>query len=127
MRRILIVAAILIGGAQAASADVRHSGFPKAARGLWATSAEFCGGGNDGSPIRISASRIVTPALRCKVEYVVETAGERGAIFSAHGVCRSRARPPARSILNLVVQPSGDSGAAIGTTLGDMKPYGRCP
>src|SRR5215813_1536955 len=87
MRRIFVLALFAAVAPQAATAHVvRHNSVPEAYLGTWAPGE--CGAG-DKAAIVLSAKAYAGPSGSCAVDYVSETASEKGSLFSARLLCPS--------------------------------------
>jgi hypothetical protein len=127
MIRAAVIAAGIVGwGASAATAgDVRHSTIPQSAWGTWAAKPDLCGS-NDPSNLYIKEGGAVGPESACAVEYVVETAGPKGPIYSAHMWCTDKDDPSKKSSKTFLSIPHGDDTMSVGTNFTDLKTYVRC-
>ena len=125
MRLAIFLAVLAVCTAEPASADVRHPSFPEAFRGTWARIGDQCA--DESTPrLLITENRVTGPSGECTVDYVVERAGPRGAIFSGRGSCVDRARPPKKSTLNLLIEPRSDGTTWIGQTFGALAQFHLC-
>jgi hypothetical protein len=120
----LAVAALGVPAARAG--DVRHPTIPKTAWGTWALNKDFCAS-NDKSNLSIKEGGGSGPEENCAVEYVVETAGQFGPIYSSHMLCTDKSDPTKKTDKAFIVIPRGDDVMAVGTNFGDLKTYFRCP
>jgi hypothetical protein len=121
---IVLLAALL--GSPATAGDVRHLTIPKAVWGTWALKPDQCAA-NDASLISIREGGGTGPEDNCAVQYVVETAGAAGPIFSAHMTCTEKDNPAKSSSRAFIVIPRGDDAISIGSNFDDLKTYYRCP
>jgi hypothetical protein len=105
-----------------AMADVvRHGYIPAPYWGKWA------GLERDGSVIELSAKTYVSDEANCTVDWVSETAGARGAIYSAHLHCFNPAQTTGeRFVSNLIIWPQGDVRIAVGPDFMRLKILRRC-
>jgi hypothetical protein len=124
--RIAIPLAILIAiSSQAAIADIkRHASVPEALQGSWATSADACKSA-DKSGVALAAKTYAGPAGNCTVMWVSETAGPRGAIYSARLRC-SNGGTQQSSESNLVIRPDDANQISVGPDFSSLKTYQRC-
>jgi hypothetical protein len=112
--------------AVAALADsVRHLSGPERLWGKWAPSAEKCGDNN--STIAVSSQGYTTSGESCAVQWVTETAGREGPIYSAHMRCSASDAPEQKTELNRIIMPKGDGQVAAGPDFSDLKDFQRCP
>jgi hypothetical protein len=120
-----LAAIVFFGGAAARAGDVHHQTIPKDAWGTWALKPDLCAT-DDKSNINIKEGGGSGPNENCAIEYVVETAGASGPIYSAHMWCTDKSDATKKSEMTFVVIPRGDS-MRIGTNFDDLKTYNRCP
>jgi hypothetical protein len=121
-----IVLLFALVGSPATAGDVRHLTIPKAVWGTWALKPDQCAA-NDASLISIREGGGTGPEDNCAVEYVVETAGASGPIFSAHMLCTEKDNPAKSSNRAFIIIPRGDDAISIGSSFDDLKTYYRCP
>jgi hypothetical protein len=105
--------------------DVRHQTIPKEAWGTWALKPDLCTA-DEKSNIVIKEGGGSGPNENCAVEYVVETAGANGPIYSAHMWCTDKSDAAKKSDMTFLVIPRGDV-MRVGTNFDDLKTYNRCP
>src|SRR5262245_19638202 len=101
---------VLIGiASHTAVADVkRHASIPEALQGSWAASADGCKA-DDTSLIVLAAKTYTSAQGDCSVEWVSETAGPRGPIYSARLRCSGRP-----SITSLIIRPDDAKQISVG-------------
>jgi len=104
---------------------VRHSGVPEHFWGKWAPSADLCR--DDKSAVVVSEKGYVTARESCKVQWVAETAGRNGPIYSAHLRCSSLTMPEQTTALNHIIVPQDGGQLSAGPDFNELKPYQRCP
>jgi len=81
----------------------------------------------DRSVIELSAKNYVSDEANCTVDWVSETAGARGAIYSAHLHCFSPAQTTGeRFVSNLIIWPQDDVRIAVGPDFMRLKIFRRC-
>ena len=68
--------------------EVRHITFPSGLLGTWAENAELCTA-KDKSNILIEPAKYGDASGSCKVYWIVETPGSRGANYAVHAQCTS--------------------------------------
>jgi len=103
---------------------VRHSEIPEPYRGTWATESALCAPGK--GAIVLSAKTYVAPGANCTVVFVDETAGPKGAVFSARLSCAAGADKAAKkSFTNLIIR-ADKNGISAGPTFGGLAAYQRC-
>ncbi|GEP03418.1 hypothetical protein [Methylobacterium oxalidis] len=110
----------------AATADIkRHKAVPEVFWGEWIAAGQSCIK-NDQPPLSITASTYTRADTRCTIDWVGETAGRAGAIYSAHMRC-STGEQPQPSIANLILV-SGENGmVSLGSDFKSLQSYQRCP
>ena len=110
---------------QAAFADVkRHASIPEPLWGSWAASAEACKA-DDKSVIVLAAKTYTGPQGNCAVDWVAETASQRGPTYSAHLRCPGK--PPAKdAITNLIIRPNDAKQISVGSDFNNLKTYQKC-
>jgi hypothetical protein len=124
-RGILALSAALTAHSAAAHV-VRHGSIPAAYRGTWAPTAATCKDAD--KAVVLSAKTYVGPSASCVVDYVSETAGRKGPIFSARLQCSDPAKPAQKkTIANLIIQPDNANQISVGPGFESLKAYQRCP
>jgi hypothetical protein len=119
-----LAGAALMIMAPLALADVkRHEFMPDALHGSWA------GAGGCGKPdntIAITDKTYAIGQTRCTVDWVSETAGETGPIFSARLQCTASgdAAPKTQS---RILWPKSAGHLSIGSSFDDLQDYARFP
>ena len=118
------VLALLIG--QTATADVvRRAIIPASLWGTWALNLDDCN--NADNVIVLSAKGRDSSEVKCTVDWVSETPGARGSIFSAHLHCRRTANGSDNTIDNVIFVPTDANQASVGPDFSSLKSYQRCP
>ncbi|MBV8746712.1 MAG: hypothetical protein JO134_16875 [Xanthobacteraceae bacterium] len=117
---------LALSGSSATAGDVRHLTIPKAVWGTWALKPDQCAA-NDAPLISIGEGGGTGPEDNCAVQYVVETAGAAGPIYSAHMVCTEKDNPAKSSSKAFIVIPRGDDSMSVGSDFDNLKTYYRCP
>jgi hypothetical protein len=87
--RIIIAFAFVLLSVAALADSVRHVTVPERLWGTWAPSADLCS--DNKSTFVVSAKGYVTSQANCAIQWVTETAGADGPIYSAHMRRASRA------------------------------------
>ncbi len=123
---VLVIATSALLSQGAAADEIRHTTFPSAMIGTWAESGEQCAA-KDKSNIRIEAAKYSDGAGSCDVRWIVQTAGLRGPNYAVHALCTSASDPAKTQVVNIIIRPDGNDGAAMGRSFEDMKTYRRCP
>ena len=108
-----------------AHGGVRHTTIPESFWGSWAPGADVCKK-TDKSVIVLSATTYVTPEASCIVDWVAETSGARGPIYSAHIQCLERAGKAQRMTFDLIILPRNANQISLGSEFGTLKTYQRC-
>ena len=110
----------------AALADsVRHVTVPERLWGTWAPSADLCS--DNKSTFVVSAKGYVTSQANCAIQWVTETAGADGPIYSAHMRCASRAEPQETTEVNQIIVSNDRGQLSAGPDFKDLKSYRLCP
>jgi hypothetical protein len=112
----------------AARADVvRHSAIPDAYLGRWAADAAKCGE-SDKAAVVLAAKAYASSSANCTVDFVSETAGVRGSIYSARLQCSNPAsKGKTKSAANLIIRPDSTDRISIGSSFDSLTAYQRCP
>src|SRR6516225_10101316 len=118
------VFALLIG--QMATADVvRHAAIPASLWGTWALNLDDCN--NTDNVIVLSAKGRDSSEVKCTVDWVSQTPGARGSIFSARLHCRRTANGSDNTIANVILMPTDANQISVGPDFSSLKSYQRCP
>lgn len=124
MRKALILTFVVALAPLAASAHVvRHNSVPEVYWGTWVSGEGACSADNK-SAIVLSAKEYVGPAGKCSVDYVSETPGANGAIYSARLLCPATGAQ--KKIANLIFRSAADGGISAGPTFARLKAHRRC-
>ena len=123
MRAIIALAFALLSGTSLAD-SVRHLTVPEPFRGRWATSADVCN--NDKAVIVMSAKAYVSPQASCAVQWVTETAGAAGSIYSAHMRCSGPAATDEKIEENAILLSRDGEKLSVGASFNELKVYQRC-
>jgi hypothetical protein len=124
MRTIIAFASALLSSAALAD-TVRHVTVPERLWGTWAPSADLCR--DSKSTFVVSAKGYVTSQANCAIQWVTETAGSDGPIYSAHMRCASRAEPQETSEVNQIIVSNDRGQLSAGPDFKDLKSYRLCP
>ena len=124
MRIVIALGSALVSSASLAD-SARHLSVPERFWGTWAPSAELCT--DDKSTFVVSAKGYVTSQSSCTVQWVTETAGAGGPIYSAHMRCSSLAAPEQITEVNRLIVPSDRGELSAGPDFNELKSYRRCP
>jgi hypothetical protein len=120
---IVLLSALLPSGSLADS--VRHLSVPERFWGTWAPDVDLCG--DHKAIFVVSAKGYVTSQASCTVQWVTETAGAGGSIYSAHMRCSNPDAPDQITEMNRVIVPNDRGELSAGADFGQLKSYRRCP
>src|SRR5262249_27524122 len=124
MRSMFLLAFIGSIVPQLASAHVvRHNSVPEAYRGTWAPGE--CGA-SDKAAIVLAAKTYAGPSGSCAVDYVSETASEKGSLFSVRLLCPSPSGQAKKTVVNLLFRSDGADQVSFGPSYAGLKAYRRC-
>jgi len=126
MTRAFLLVVIAALAPQVATAHVvRHSSIPEAYWGRWAPVETDCK--DNKSVITLSANAYAGPAGSCTVEYVSETSGPSGAIYSARLECHGSGGPSEKKmIINLIFRSADAGQILVGPTFESLAAHRRC-
>jgi hypothetical protein len=124
MRTIIAFASALVSSAALAD-SVRHLTVPERFWGTWAPSVELCR--DDKSTFVVSAKGYVTSQASCTIQWVTETAGADGPIYSAHMRCLSSGAPQETTEVNQVIVSNDRGQLSAGPDFKALKSYRLCP
>src|SRR5262249_53507124 len=127
MRTIIAFASVFVSSAALAD-SVRHLTVAERFWGTWAPSADLCR--DSKATFVVSAKGYETSQASCTIQWVTETAGADGPIYSAHMRCSSRAEPPEPTETreeNGVFVSNGGGELSAGPEFKDLKRYHLCP
>jgi hypothetical protein len=108
--------------ASAALADVRHNTIPASLHGTWASQTQHCR--TPDQTVVLAKNSYVGPKGRCAVPWVIESAGARGTIYSAHLRCLVEGGTERSA--TLILMPSGADRLSVGDEFDGMTAYERC-
>jgi hypothetical protein len=125
MRKVALLAVFALVASDVATADVvRHGSIPEAYRGTWMADA---GTEPEKSVIVLSAKMYVSREASCSVNWVSQTAGARGSIYSAHLRCFNPAdRAGKKTVSNLIIWPHDINQIAAGPDFTKLAIFHRC-
>jgi hypothetical protein len=127
MRATGLLAIVVLFVSHTATADVkRQKSIPESIWGSWAPSVEDCNKAEK-SIITLAAKSYVSSEASCTIDWVSETPGTRGAIYSAHLQCSGAAEGPQKTVLDLVLWPKDVNEISVGADFSSLKTYLRCP
>jgi len=124
MRAVIAFAAALLASASLAD-TVRHLTVPERFWGTWAPSADLCS--DSKSTFVVSAKGYVTSQASCAIQWVTETAGADGSIYSAHMRCSNPAAPQETTEMNRIIVTNDRGQLSAGPDFNDLKSYRLCP
>jgi hypothetical protein len=124
MRTVIALVSALLPSALLAD-SVRPQSVPERFWGTWAPSAALCG--DDKATFVVSAKGYVTSHSSCTIQWVTETAGAAGPIYSAHMRCADSAAPNETTEVNRIILPSDRGELSAGPDFNQLKLYRRCP
>jgi len=124
MRMFIVVTSALLTGPSLAD-SVRHLSVPERFWGTWAPNADLCR--DKAAIIAVSSKGYETSQETCAVQWVTETAGRSGPIYSAHLRCTMAATPDQKTELNRIIIPHESGQLSAGPDFDDLKTYARCP
>ncbi|TGD99440.1 hypothetical protein [Methylobacterium nonmethylotrophicum] len=123
--RMAVIVVILVAP-HAATADIKRlKAVPEAFRGAWIAAGQSCTNG-DQPPLSITASAYTRADARCTIDWVGETAGRTGSIYSAHMRCATGEQPQP-SIANLILISEENGMVSLGSDFQSLRSYQRCP
>src|SRR5215470_12904885 len=105
MRTVIVLVCLLLSGATLAD-SVRLLSVPERYWGTWALS---------------------TSQENCTIQWLTETAGAEGPIYSAHMRCSNSAAPEQTTEANRVIVPNDRGELSAGPDFRQLKVYRRCP
>jgi hypothetical protein len=79
------------------------------------------------STVVVSETGYVTEQTRCRIHWVIETAGRSAPIYWAHMRCSTLAAPEQMTELNRIIVPNDSSQLLTGPDFKELKTYHRCP
>ena len=114
MHKGLVLAVVATLAPQVATAHVvRHNSIPELYWGTWAPGDGECSAG-DKSAIVLAARTYAGPSGSCAVDYVSETPGPDGAIYSARLMCPSPGAKAKKTVVNLIFRSDGADRVSFG-------------
>jgi len=123
MRTIIAFASALLSSASLAD-TVRHLTVPEQLWGTWAPSADLCRDGK--STLVVSAKEYMTSQASCTIQWVTQTSGAKGPIYSAHMRCSSPSAPQETTEVNQIILSSDRGELSAGSDFKDLKSYRLC-
>ena len=121
MRNAVILAVFAMLVSRVASADVVSTSESYA--GTWIGAGREL----DKSVIVLSAKTYAGPEANCRVDWVSQTAGARGSIYSAHLQCFNPSeRGGNKTAANLIIWPENMNRIAVGPEFTSLRIFDRC-
>lgn len=124
MRTLIVLVSVVLSGPSVAD-SVRHLSVPERFWGTWAPSPDLCR--NKKSIFVVSEKGYVTSEASCAIQWLTETAGANGPIYSAHMRCTSPTAPDEKTELNRIILPKEGGQLSAGPDFQDLTHYQRCP
>jgi hypothetical protein len=124
MRTIIAIASALVSSAALAD-SVRHLTVPERFWGTWAPSADLCR--DSKSTFVVSAKGYVTSQANCTIQWITETAGTDGPIYSAHMRCSNSDAPQETTEVNQIIVSNDRGELSAGPDFKALKSYRLCP
>ena len=124
MRTVIVLVCLLLSGATLAD-SVRLLSVPERYWETWALNTDLCR--DDKSVFVVSAKGYVTSQENCTIQWLTETAGAEGPIYSAHMRCSNSAAPEQTTEANRVIVPNDRGELSAGPDFRQLKVYRRCP
>jgi hypothetical protein len=124
MRTLIALVSMVLSGSSLAD-SVRHLQVPERFWGTWARSPDLCR--DKKSIIVVTEKGYVTPEASCEIQWLTETAGGSGPIYSAHMRCTSLAAPDEKTELNRIILPKEGGQLSAGPDFQNLTHYQRCP
>jgi hypothetical protein len=125
MRTLIVVFVSVVLSGPSVADSVRHLSVPERFWGTWAPSPDLCR--NKKSIFVVSEKGYVTSEASCAIQWLTETAGANGPIYSAHMRCTSLTAPDEKTELNRIILPKEGGQLFAGPDFQDLTNYQRCP
>ena len=125
MRKLIVVLVSVVLSGPSVADSVRHLSVPERFWGTWAPSPDLCR--DKKSIFVVSEKGYVTSEASCAVQWLTETAGANGPIYSAHMRCTSLTAPDEKTELNRIILPKEGGQLSAGPDFQDLTHYQRCP
>jgi hypothetical protein len=124
MRILVTLVSVVLSGPSLAD-SVRHLSVPERFWGTWAPSPGLCR--DKRSTVIVTEKGYVTSEASCEIQWLTETAGGSGPIYSAHMRCTSLTAPDEKTELNRIILPKEGGQLSAGPDFQDLTHYQRCP
>ena len=125
MRTLIVVFVSVVLSGPSVADSVRHLSVPERFWGTWAPSPDLCR--NKKSIFVVSERGYVTSEASCAIQWLTETAGANGPIYSAHMRWTSLTAPDEKTELNRIILPKEGGQLSAGPDFQDLTHYQRCP
>jgi len=125
MRTLIVVFVSVVLSGPSVADSVRHLSVPERFWGTWAPSPDLCR--NKKSIFVVSEKGYVTSEASCAIQWLTETAGANGPIYSAHMRCTSLTATDEKTELNRIILPKEGGQLSAGPDFQDLTHYQRCP
>jgi hypothetical protein len=124
MRALITCVCVLLSGPSLAD-SVRHLSVPEVFWGRWAPGADGCK--DDKTVVVVTAKGYTGPRGTCAVQWVTETAGVGGSIYSTHMRCTKPASNEETTEENEIMLSRDGETLAAGAHFNELKVFKRCP
>jgi hypothetical protein len=123
--RILMTLVSVALSAPSLADTVRHLSVPERFWGTWAPSPDLCR--DRKATVVVSEKGYVTSEASCEIQWLTETAGSSGPIYSAHMRCSNLTAPNEKTELNRIILPKEAGQLSAGPDFQNLTHYQRCP
>ena len=123
--RILMTLVSVALSAPSLADSVRHLSVPARFWGTWAPSPDLCR--DRKATVVVSEKGYVTSEASCEIQWLTETAGGSGPIYSAHMRCSNLTAPEEKTELNRIILPKEAGELSAGPDFQNLTHYQRCP
>ena len=123
--RILMTLVSVALSAPSPADSVRHLSVPERFWGTWAPSPDLCR--DRKATVVVSETGYVTSEASCEIQWLTETAGGSGPIYSAHMRCSNLTAPEEKTELNRIILPKEAGELSAGPDFQNLTHYQRCP
>jgi hypothetical protein len=125
MRKLIVVLVSVVLSGPSVADSVRHLSVPERFWGTWAPSPDLCR--DKKSIFVVSEKGYITSEASCAIQWLTETAGANGPIYSAHMRCTNLTAPDEKTELNRIILPKEGGQLSAGPDFQDLTHYQRCP
>lgn len=123
--RILMTLVSVALSAPSLADSVRHLSVPERFWGTWAPSPDLCR--DRKATVVVSETGYVTSEASCEIQWLTETAGGSGPLYSAHMRCSNLTAPEEKTELNRIILPKEAGELSAGPDFQNLTHYQRCP